>query len=110
MPISLINGVFVAMLTIVPGTSTCNICPGLDALEPAHMGEVTADPEKNTFAYNLLDDPDLVGPAPQFSTETAYIGPVFTEEDKNSWAIGFVGRSRPGPAANSAPAFSAELR
>ena len=104
MPISLINGLFVAILTVVVDTSTCSICPSLDAPEPALMGEVTADPEKNTFAYNLLDDPDLVGPAPEFTTETALIGPVFVEDDKNNWAY------RMRRAGDSARPLSAELR
>jgi hypothetical protein len=67
-------------------TSTCSICPALDAPEPAFMGEVTAAPEKNTFAYDLLDDPDLIGPQPAFTIETAHVGPVFKDEEKNSWA------------------------
>jgi hypothetical protein len=111
MPTSLINGVSVAMLTVVLDTSTCNICSGLEAPEPAHMGEVTADPEKNTFAYNLLDDPDLVGPAPEFSTEAAYVGPVLTEEGKNSWAYRMRRTAPDGRRnANSAQSLSAELR
>ena len=86
MPMSLITGVSVAMLTVVLDTSTCSVCPALEAPEPVFMGEITADSEKNTFAFSLLDDPDLVGPPPVFTAEIATVGPAFEDEEKNSWA------------------------
>ena len=86
MPTLLINGVSAAILTVVFDPSTCSICPALDAPAPALIGEITSDAEKNTFAFNLLGDPDLVGPSPVFTAEIANIGPAFQEQEKNSRA------------------------
>ena len=64
-------------------------CPSyawLEGPEPAFLGLITKDAERDTFAYDLLNDPDLAGPAPAFSTETAHIGLLFPEDEKNSWA------------------------
>jgi hypothetical protein len=86
MPMPLINGVSAVILTVIFDPSTCSICPAMDAPEPAFMGEITGDIEKNTFAYDLLNDPDIVGPPPAFTRDFAHIGPAYQEEEKNSWA------------------------
>ena len=72
-------------------------CPShawLEGPEPAFLGLITKDAERDTFAYDLLNDPDVAGPALAFSTEPAYVGLVFPEEEKNSWAY----RTRPAAA------------
>ncbi len=58
----------------------------LEGPEPAFLGVITKNAERDTFGYDLLDDPDLVGAGPEFTAETAYLGPVFADEEKNSWA------------------------
>lgn len=57
----------------------------LDAPEPAHLGQVTSNGEANTFAYDLLNDPDIAPLPVRFGNQAAYIGLTFTNAEQSSW-------------------------